>query len=153
AARLQRLQILHEIALLLGGQAQLEVAVVMLDHVIERREATVVVKAAFSTYEQPPERCGAIALVRRTLRLEFVDSDLRPGVHRPTRLREERLDVAATARRLSEKEVAPTVGGRLIVALLRRFWRRERQLILVERRELRRDEVRRRPHVVEVRPL
>lgn len=41
AARLQRLQILNEIALLFGGQTELEVAVVVLDDVVQRHETTV----------------------------------------------------------------------------------------------------------------
>src|SRR5262252_1853683 len=104
----------------------------MLDDIVERCEATIVVEAALGPHEQPSERRGAIALFRRTLRLEIVDSDLRSRVHRPTRLGEERIDVAGTARRLSEEEVSAAVGGCLIVALLRRLRRCEGQLVLMQ---------------------
>ena len=71
-------------------------------------------------------------------------------VHRPSRLREERRHVATRALRLPVEDRLPALRGGLIERLLGRLRSGDRQLVVVQRRELRRDDVRIVADVVEV---
>src|SRR4051794_7074834 len=84
----QRLEELDQILLLRRRELQLAVTVVMIHHVIQRREPAVVVEAAFGPYEETAERSRAIAIVGRAAGLEVVDPELLGGVHRPPGLDE-----------------------------------------------------------------
>src|SRR5262249_53250279 len=76
---LETLQVFDELGLLPRAQVQAEYAVVVLDHVEQRREAPVVVEAALLVRPEALERRRAVALVWRALRLEVVDPDLFGG--------------------------------------------------------------------------
>ena len=67
---LERLQVLHEVVLFLVVESELEVPVIVIEHVLERGEAPVVVEAAFLVRPQPCQRCGAVHVRRRAIRLE-----------------------------------------------------------------------------------
>src|SRR5262249_49786986 len=131
------------------AQVQAEYAVVVLDHVEQRREAPVVVEAALLVRPEALERRRAVALVWRALRLEVVDPDLFGGVHVPTGLRVERRHVAARAVRAAPEQLLAARGGRTIEAAARGPRRGERQLVEVKRRELGRDAVLVVAHVAE----
>src|SRR4051812_22586378 len=73
---LQRLQKLHQIALLRLAQVQPEVPVVVIDDVAQGGEAAVVVVAPLAVRPEPLERRGAVVAVRRAVGLEGVDADL-----------------------------------------------------------------------------
>src|SRR5438045_7324440 len=80
---LQLFQVLHEVVLLRGGEAQLQDIVVMLDDVTQRWKTPVVVKTALGTGEQAPQRRRAVFSVGRTGRLEVVDADFLASMHGP----------------------------------------------------------------------
>src|SRR5262245_23334587 len=82
----QRLQVLDEISLLRIGQAEALERVVMVHHVEQGREPTIVIEAALHVRPQTVERRGAIAAIGRALGLEVVDADLLGGVHVPAGL-------------------------------------------------------------------
>src|SRR6266542_3507773 len=69
----ERAQILDQVRLLRRREPELQESVVVVDHVAERGEPAVVVVAALPVREEPVERGGAVAPVRRALRLEVVD--------------------------------------------------------------------------------
>ena len=73
------------------------------------------------------------------------------GVHRPARLGVERRHVAARALRLAVEDAPPALRRRRVERALRRRRRRDRELVEVQRGELRRDQIASVPHVVEAR--
>src|SRR5262245_6711576 len=94
---LYRQQVLHEVVLLGGCQAQVEHRVVVLDHSQQGREPAVMVEAALLVGPQPGQRSGAIHVRRRTVCLEVVDADLASRMQIPARLGEDRRHVARRA--------------------------------------------------------
>src|SRR6266576_5505037 len=84
--RQQRLQVFDQIMGLLVIQTQPEKAVVVLDHIIERCKASVMEETTLRVGPEALEGSGAVALVRRTVGLKIVDSDLFSRVHIPPRL-------------------------------------------------------------------
>src|SRR5881227_3387539 len=82
---LQRLQELDQIVLLLRGQIQLLEFVVVVDHIEQGGEAPVVVEAALHVRKEAAQRCRAISIVGRALRLKIVYADLRGLVRVPAR--------------------------------------------------------------------
>src|SRR5262249_10437786 len=135
------LQELDEIGSLAGGEAQSEEAVVMVDHVGQGREASVVVEAARQVGPKTLERSRAVPPVRRPHRLEVVDSDLAGSVHVPSGLGVEGWYVAPGAVGLAVEEELAALGGRAVETSARSRRRGERQLVEVKRGELGGDEV------------
>src|SRR5437879_1396787 len=89
------------------GETQVERLVVVLDDGEKRRIAAVMVEAALLMRPQSLERRRAIALVRRSVRLEAVDADFVGGVHRPSGLGKERRHMTRrAARRAGEDGLA-----------------------------------------------
>src|SRR3954449_4400440 len=113
----------------------------MIDNRFVGLESTVVIEAALQPREQSTERRRAIALVRRALRLEVVDANLGRLVEVPARLGEQRLDVAARASRAAGEDLLACFGRAWIKAAGRRTRRIERELVELQRRQLRRDEI------------
>src|SRR6266496_369698 len=91
--RLDPLQVLHEIFFLLLGEAQRKQALVMIHHVEEGREPPVVVEAAPLMRPESGQRCGAIHVRRRAIRLEGVDAAFARRVEAVPRLGIERRDM------------------------------------------------------------
>src|SRR5690242_19424960 len=83
---LERLQVLHQRALLRVAEGQPEGLVVVVDHVAERLEPSVVLEAARLVRPEAAQRSGPVATVRGAARLEVVDPDLGAGVADPARL-------------------------------------------------------------------
>ena len=94
---LQRLQILNQVGLLLRGQAQPELGVVVIHYVEQRGETPIMVKTASLVRPQPLQRGGAVLLVRCTVRLEVVNTQFLGGMHVPTGFSERRWNVAGRA--------------------------------------------------------
>lgn len=90
-------QVLDHVVLLCCGQIQLEERVVMVDHVQQRREATVVVEPALFVRPQSCQWRGAIHVGGRAIRLKRVDADLARGVQVVSGLREERRNMTRRA--------------------------------------------------------
>ena len=62
----------------LFGRREPEVheAVVVIDHLAERREPTVVIEAALRVGPQPVQRRSPVRMIGRTIRLEVIYADL-----------------------------------------------------------------------------
>src|SRR5712692_255550 len=142
AERSQRLEELHQVGLLRARQAQAERRVVVVDHGIQRREATVVVEAALLAGEQTPQRGRPVVPVGRPVGLESVDPDLRAGVHVPAGLGVERRNVALGAVGLAGEQLLPARRRVLVEAVLRRPRSLEAELVSVQRSQLGGDQVR-----------
>jgi hypothetical protein len=100
----QYLQIFHKVAFLLLVQPQVEACVVMIYHVQQSREPSVVEETAFLVCPKSLQRRSAVAPVRRAVRLKIVDADLIGGMQIPTRLGVKLVRVATDAIRLSSKQ-------------------------------------------------
>src|SRR2546423_2419717 len=124
----ERFQVLGDIVHLRRRQVKIERVVVVLHDGEQRRESTVVIKAALLVRPRALERRRAIAMIRRAIRLEVVDADFRAGVHRPARFAEERRHVTARAARSAVKERFAACGRGPIEAPFRRRGRWNRQL-------------------------
>src|SRR6185503_3604377 len=123
--RLKGFQILDEIGLLAGGEAEREGGVVVIDDGAEGREPSVVIEAALLVREEPLERRGPIVFIGRALRLEIVDSDLGGGVHVPAPLGEQRRHVAGRALARPVEHRLAARGRGLVEAARRRGRRRD----------------------------
>src|SRR5205823_13684563 len=84
---------------------------------------------------------GPVAAIRRARSLEIIDADLRAGVHVPPRLGVERRDVALGALGDAFEHCLSALCRCLVETAFRRPRRGQRELILVEARKLRRDQV------------
>ena len=104
-------------------------------------EASVVIETALRAHEQARERRRAVHPVGRAARLEIVDADLGGTMHRPSRLAEERRHVARRATPASFEDRLPARGRGRIERPGFRFRRRDRELVVVQARELGGDEV------------
>src|SRR5438045_3711467 len=93
----KRLQIFHQIGLLILRELERERRIIVVYDIPQRGEPAIVVEAPLLVREEPPERRGPVALVRRSARLEVVDPNFLAGVHVPPRLGEQRGHVAARA--------------------------------------------------------
>src|ERR1051325_1053593 len=111
-------------------------SVVVVHNIKQRREAPVVIIASLvcGTHEQtilthkdPRKIHSLVNTVRRAIRFETVDADLRRGVQVPTRLGPKRLDVTIVAPRFTAKEFIAAFS-RLDVEVNPRLrsWRRNR---------------------------
>src|SRR5262245_56630009 len=96
--------------------------------------------------EQATEWRRPVAVIRRPASLEVVDTDLLRGMYVPARLREERRYVAARTGPLAVEDGLATLGGLGVEAALRRRGCRDGELVEVQGRQLRRDEVGRATH-------
>ena len=72
----ERFEVLNKVSLLRLRQSQSEMAVVVLDHIPQRREATVMVETAFLVGPETRQRCGSLHVGQRSIRLEGVHADL-----------------------------------------------------------------------------
>src|ERR1044072_8768697 len=95
--RLAALQVLHEVRLLPRAEPEAEAAVVVVDDVEQRLEATVVVEAALRAGGQGPQRGRHVGAVGPAVGLEGVGADLRRLVGVVARLGADRAHVAAPA--------------------------------------------------------
>src|ERR1051325_10133747 len=131
--RRQRLHVFDELPLLLARQAEVEEAVVVVDHVEQSREASVVVEAALLVRPQPVERSRSVTLVGRAHGLELVYSYFGPRVHVPARLCEERRRVAGGAPGLVTEKLLALLRGHLVEAAHGRRGRVYGELVGVQR--------------------
>jgi hypothetical protein len=99
-------QILNQILLVCVAEVEFELRIVVVHHVEQRGEASIVEETALLMRPQPCERCGAVHVGRRAVGLERVDSDLGGRVHVVSRLGVERRYVAG-------RTLARTVEDRL----------------------------------------
>src|SRR5919198_4835336 len=147
---LEAAHVLDEVGLLARGEAELEAAVVVVDDGAERRIAPVVVEAALHLGDDPAQRRRPVAERRGAVGLEVVDADLLAGVEVPAGVAELRRHVAARAASLAvEDRLAASRGGAVDALGVRH---RQRELVQVERRELRGDQVARMADVGEAGP-
>src|SRR4051812_28966012 len=108
----ERLQEFHQSFLVVVAEVQLPGRVVVLDHVVQRGKATVVVEAALGMGEQAAQRSGAVLrLTWRALGLEVIYADLGRGVQVPSRFSEQRRHVAGGALRLALEDRLAALGG------------------------------------------
>ena len=127
--------------LVLIAQPQAKKAVIMGDHVQQGGKPAVMVKTPFLMGPQAVQRGCPVPLIGRAMGLKIIDADLVGRVQIPTRLGPDGLDVAGGAPRLAAEEGLAT-GRRLrIEAPRRRRGRREGQLIQVQRRQFRGDQI------------
>src|SRR6185437_5798349 len=140
-ALLQRLQILDQVVDLTAVEAEAEERVVMLDYIGESGEAPVVIEAALGVRPQAAERRSAITAIGRAIGLEIVCTNFLALMHVPTRLSEERRNVASGAFRDAIKEFFAALGCFVIKTVGGRLGRENRELIKVQSGELRTDEV------------
>src|SRR5438270_8260491 len=139
APGLKRLQVLHEVALLLWRQMQAEAAVVVIDHGGERWVAAIVVETPLRVREQTAQRRRPVHVRRRTVGCERVGAYLRGLVQVLAGLAERRRHVAARALPLTIEDRPPAARGRRVEAAFRRTWGGEAELVEVERAERRAD--------------
>src|SRR5262249_15726299 len=74
--RLERLQVLGQIVVLLVGQFQSQKGVVVVDDLPEARKPAIVVEAPLLVAPESREGCGSVHVRRRPVGLEAVDADL-----------------------------------------------------------------------------
>src|SRR5262245_44816186 len=120
-----RLQILDEIVPFLVVQAQAEVTVIVLDDLVERRDAAVVVKTTLMDLFDIPEgtkRGRPVAPVRRAHGLEVINSDLVARVQVPAWFGEDRRDVAGRALGLVVEQRFPLLCGRTVKSVQWWHW-------------------------------
>src|SRR5690242_17689029 len=122
-------QILNQVALFRGGQAERHARVVVIDDVVQRGEAAVVIKAAFEMCEEIPNRRSAVASVGCAVGLEVVNANFRGGMQIPAGIGPERLDVAVVALGLATEQSVAAGGRRGIEAAGRRLRRWNCQLV------------------------
>src|SRR5438105_5613171 len=114
----------------------------MLDDIREGGEPPVVIVAALAACGgESAQRSGPVTSIGRARGLEVIDADLRAGVHVPSRLAVERGDVALSALGDALEDSLPALCRYLVETAFRRPRRGQRELILVEARKLRRDQV------------
>src|SRR5262249_51709317 len=142
--RSQGLEELSEIGFLRRTQAEGQERVVMVDDVGERCEAPIVIEAAPGMCEQTLERWRSIPLVGCAIGLEGIDADLGRRVHVPAWLSVEWRHVTGAAASRAFEEGLATCGCGRIEARCGRCGRDNRELVEVQCRELRRDEIGRR---------
>src|SRR5262249_45663628 len=118
-----------------------ERAVVVLDDVRQRGEAAVVVEAALLVCPQARQRRGAVAMVGIARGLEVVDADLRGGVRVPAGLRVERRGAGGGAAGLAREELAAASRRARIEAAGRRARGGDGELVEVQGRQLRGDQI------------
>jgi len=85
--------------------------VVVIDDLIQRREAPVVVEPSLEMGEQLADRRGAVAMVRGPVSLEAVDADLGGRVQVPPGIRPQRFDMAAVALALPLNSSSPRAAA------------------------------------------
>src|SRR6202011_3496511 len=102
-------------------------------------KAAIMIEAAPGMCPQAIQRRGAIAAVRRAAGLKIVNANVGRQMHVPSRLRHQRLHMAAAALSFTIEGRLAACGCRAIKAACRRCRRRERKLIEMERREFGRD--------------
>src|SRR4051812_29730192 len=146
--QLKRLEILHQITLLLVRQPQVEALVIAVHHVQQRLESPIMIKAAFvlRKHEQSPfanKQAGQVhrlvCMAGRAVGLKAVDLHLLCAVLVPSRLRPQGLVMATVAVGLAAEELIPARCCLLIKVNARtRSQSRQCQLIEVQRRQLRR---------------
>src|SRR5262249_16571949 len=111
----------------------------MFNYISQRREAAIVIEAAFLMRPETLQRRRSVSSIRRTIRLKIINADFSRVVHVPTRLREQRSDVTVLAFRITVEYQFPILdGGRS----RRRCRGWNGQLIKMESRKLRRDQIR-----------
>src|SRR5262249_29954529 len=72
----QRPEVLHQVLLLLVGEVEVLEGVVVVHHRQQRLEPTVVVEAALVMRPQAAQRCRAVHVGGRAVRLEVADADV-----------------------------------------------------------------------------
>src|ERR1051326_8263634 len=133
---LQRFQVLDEVRLLLAVQPEAEVAVVVVDHGRQVREAAVVIEAALLVRPQPGERRRAVLVRRRAVRLERVDAHLLRRVQILPGLRIGRRHVAGRALAPALEHFLSAPRRRDVEAALGSLGRGDGELIEVQCRQL-----------------
>jgi len=94
---LDSLQVLDQVAFLRRVEVQVEMPIVVIHHVEQGGEASIMVEAALLVRPQPCQRCRAVHVGRRAVGLERVDADLARRMQIVPRLGKERRDVAGRA--------------------------------------------------------
>ena len=123
----------------IGRQAERHAGVVMVDDLPQVRNPPVVIKPTLETGEQLIDWRCAVTVVGSSIGLEAVDADLGESVQIPPGIGPQRLDMAAVAVGFAAEQLVAARGRRRIEAARRRWRRRDRDLIELERRKLRGD--------------
>src|SRR6516162_5818738 len=103
----------------------MEVVIIVVDHVHQGCEPTVVVEATLVDFVHIPERAqghGPIAVIRRTPGLKLIDTDLLPRVQAPAWLCEERRYVTGGAPRFAIEKTASPRRHRRVETARGGFW-------------------------------
>src|SRR6185503_3508716 len=148
---LERLQILNQIQFLLLAQVRAKETVVVLDHVAECWETSVVIEAAFLVCPESFERSCSVTFVGRALGLKVVDSDLFRRVHVPARLGVDRWHVTDRAFRLTFEHCRSACRCCGVERSRRRCRRGYCELVKLKRRKFCSNQVRITAHVAETR--
>ena len=83
-------QVLDQILLVCVAEVQVELRIVVVNHIEQGGEAAIVEETALLVASEPRERCRAVHVGRRAVGLERVDPDLGWRVHVVSRLGVER---------------------------------------------------------------
>jgi hypothetical protein len=73
---LQCQKVLDKVRLFRKTQLQVHATVIVVNHIIQRREAPVMIEAAFQARKDACQRSRPIDLVGRAARLEVIDADV-----------------------------------------------------------------------------
>src|SRR5215213_8578705 len=119
----------------------------MLDYVAQRREAAVVIEAAFRVCPESLERSGSITLVWGALGLKVVDTDFLGRVHVPSWLSVDRWHVTGRTLCRTFEHSLTSCGSGGIKAAGRRRRRGDCELKELKRRKFRGDQIRITAHV------
>src|ERR1051326_3988974 len=112
-------------------------AVVMVDNICQGGEPPIVVKTALAVREQAAQRSGTVTLFAGTaFGLKIVYADFLGRMQVPARLGEQGRNVASGTLCFGIEKLLSPAGCRAVKAVCRGSRRRQRQLIVLQRREL-----------------
>src|SRR5207237_6738441 len=116
--------------LLLLGQPQIHVLVVVFHHLVQSRKSSVMIKTSLAMGEQAAQRGGAIAWFTGTaFCLKIIHPNFCRRVQVPSWFGEQRWHMARGAFRFAREELLPARGGFTIEVGCRRRGRGQRQLV------------------------
>src|SRR5258705_5345537 len=109
------LQVLDEVMLLRAVKLEVELGIVVIDHVEDRCEPPIVIEAPLLMRPQPCQWRRPVHAGRRPISLERVDADLAGSMQVLPRLGKERRDVAGRALRRSVEDRPAAVECSLVI--------------------------------------
>src|SRR6266852_6326678 len=104
---------------------------VVFDDIRESRKPAIMIEPAFRVAPQSRQRCGAVHVCRRAVRLERIHSDLARSMKTVPWFRIKRRNMAARTLALAVEDFFAAFCRVLVKAAVRWLWRRDRQLVEV----------------------